>query len=131
MKRRRVKRNQRTRGSRGYVGAARDDLFDRESVSAVSNGPVTFEIALGRAWGMSARVMRSMWKAIEPIVNRATGAAVRAHPERWRRERATGQLVFVGETPRHENLSSAPFTRDQKKRGELVPLHRWNKGHRR
>lgn len=127
----RVKRTVRTRGSRAYKGRARDDMFDRESVSSVGNGPVTFDIDLARAWGMSPRVMRSLWDAITPLVNRASSAAVRARPDLWRRERATGSLVFVGETPRHENLSSAPFTRDQKQRCELVPLHKYNRTQRR
>lgn len=103
----------------------RDDAFDGDSTSAVSNGPVVFELDLARAWGMSAKAMRGLWERITPHINRATAAAVRAHPERWRRERDTGQLVFVGETPRTENLSSDAFTRDQKRRAELVPLAKY------
>ncbi len=120
----RARRGVKTRGARNYRGRARDDMFERDSVSAVSNGPVTFEIDLGRAWGMSPRVMKAMWDKLTPIINRAASAAVRAHPERWRRERATGQLVFVGRTPRNEPFPSDAFTREQKRRGDLVPLDR-------
>ncbi len=96
-------------------------LIDEET-SEISNGPVTFDVKHARAWGMSDRVLESTWKQVTAIVNRASAAAVRAHPERWRRETATGQLVFVGEI--HD---SKAFERAQKIRGGLVPLDRWKR----
>jgi hypothetical protein len=89
-----------------------------EDTCEIGNGPVNFDVKLARQWGMSERVILNTWNKIAALVDRASSAAVRAHPERWRRDQGDA-LVYVGPTP-----DQPAFTRAEKKRMGVTPLRR-------
>jgi hypothetical protein len=110
--------------------------FINEGTRSIGTGPLNFDVTVARAHGWSDKAIERVYKKMAAMINVEWSRAQRKYPERYRRMKANGDVLFVGAigTPGHADYHG-PLDLDPKDyeivTGRLSDMDRRDKERRR